>query len=141
MDVPIGPDHDVPAERDAGRNAPRERRWGVIGGLTGSAFGVLAFVVAARFDHAPLADMIGSPYPPFLQARRILSFDWFLLSGLAVGSAFLVYGLVALHTGRYPRSDAYGSVLTGAILSALSGAILFTRLWAVLHAPLNGVAH
>jgi hypothetical protein len=138
--VPIEPDHDVPSERDAGRNAPRERRWGIIGGLTGSAFGALAFVVAVQFDHAPLADLIGSPYPPFLEARRVLSFDWFLLAGLTVGFGFLVYGVVALHSGRYPRSDGYGSVLTGAILTALSGAILFTRLWAVLHAPLTGAA-
>ena len=48
--------------------------------------------------------------------------------------------MVALHSSRYPRSDGYGSVLTGAILTALSGAILFIRLWAVLHAPLTGVA-
>ncbi len=137
--VPIGPDHDAPVERTQGLNARRERRWGVIGGTVGSVFGVGAFLVSKFVDDARGADLVGSPYPPFLERPVMLAFDWFLLTGLAVGLGFLIYAVVLIHVGRYPRTDGYGATLLGAILTALSGTILFIRLWAVLHATVNPV--
>ena len=56
-----------------------------------------------------------------------------LLALLLVGLAFLSGALVVLRMGRYPRSDGYGAVLLGAILSALGGFVLFVRVWAMTH--------
>ena len=106
----------------------------MIEGTVGSAFGVGAFVVSKFVDGARGADLIGSPYPPFLKRTVPLALDWFLLAGLVAGFALLVFGFVVVRVGRYPRTDGYGATLTGAILTALSGTILFIRLWGVLHA-------
>jgi hypothetical protein len=55
----------------------------------------------------------------------------FLLAGLTVGAGFLVAALLPCRLGRYPRTDAFGALLIGMLLSALSTIILLTRLLAV----------
>ena len=55
-----------------------------------------------------------------------------MIVALATGLGFLVAALVLARKSRYPRPDASGAALTGLILAATSGAILFTRLLAIV---------
>jgi hypothetical protein len=71
-------------------------------------------------------------YPPFFATRRLLAFDLYMGAALATGVGFLVAALVLARVSRYPRTDVSGALLTGLILALASGAILLTRLLAVV---------
>jgi hypothetical protein len=55
-----------------------------------------------------------------------------MIVALATGLGFLVGALVLARKSRYPSTDVSGAALTGLILAATSGAILFTRLLAIV---------
>ncbi len=115
---------------EAGTSPARERRWGLIGGTLGSLYGVGAGLVAIVVEGAPWWPT--GTYPPFFVTRRLLVFDVYMIVALATGLGFLVAALVLARKSRYPRTDASGAALTGLILAATSGAILFTRLLAIV---------
>ena len=127
------PLQDQPAERAVGVSAARERLWGVVGGLVGSSVGVGSFLVAWLIDRAPWNELSGAPYPPFLAARRMIGLDYYLLSVVLLGMAFLACALLGLRLGRFPRSDGYGATLVGGLLCALGGVVLFVRVFAITH--------
>ena len=127
------PSLDQAAERSSGFSCRRERAWGIVGGVVGSLAGVGSFLVCWFVHGASLSQLTGAPYPPFLARRAMIALDYYLLALLLVGLAFLSGALVVLRMGRYPRSDGYGAVLLGAILSALGGFVLFVRVWAMTH--------
>ncbi len=117
------PDEPIPPE--AGRNASRERIWGVVGGILGSLLGGGSALIAVYIEGASWAE---TPYPAFFARRRLLTYDLYLLTWLALGLGLLVAALAFSRRGRYPRTDAFGAGLIGLIVFALSTAILFTRL-------------
>jgi hypothetical protein len=84
----------------AGRSARRARRWGVVGGVLGSLFGIGSALIAVYVHGAQWAE---APYPAFFSQRHVLAYDVFLLFGLAVGAGFLVAALLLCRFGRYPR--------------------------------------
>jgi hypothetical protein len=127
------PSHDQPAGRAVGVSDARERLWGAIGGLVGSAIGVGSFLVAWLADRAPWKELSGAPYPPFLAARRMIALDYYLLGVVLLGMGFLGCALIGVRLGRFPRSDGYGATLIGAILCALGGVVLFLRVFAITH--------
>jgi uncharacterized membrane protein YfcA len=120
---------DQPISAAAGRSARRERSWGVVGGIIGSLFGVGSALIAVYVHGAHWTE---APYPAFFSQRHVLAYDVFLLTGFAAGAGFLVAALLLCRFGRYPRTDAFGALLIGMLLSALSTAILLTRLVAVI---------
>jgi hypothetical protein len=91
-----------------GRSARRARRWGVVGGVLGSLFGIGSALIAVYVHGAQWAE---APYPAFFSRRHVLAYDVFLLFGLAVGAGFLVAALLLCRFGRYPRTDAFGALL------------------------------
>ena len=127
------PMHEEPALRSVGVSGARERLWGVVGGLVGSAVGVGSFLVAWLVDRAPWKELSGAPYPPFLAAHRTIALDYYLLGLVLLGMGFLAYALIGLRLGRFPRSDGYGATLIGAILCVLGGVVLFVRVFAITH--------
>lgn len=116
--------------REAGTSPARERRWGLIGGTVGSLYGVGSGLIAIFVEGAPWWPT--GTYPAFFATPRLLVFDVYLVSALATGVGFLVAALVLARVSRYPRTDASGALLTGLVLALTSGAILFTRLLAVI---------
>ncbi len=108
-------------------------RWGVLGGVLGSAAGGGAFLVASLIQGEPWQEMARAPYPTFFSRREIMPIDLYFFVWFLVGIGFLVAALILIRIGRYPRTDGGGATLAGAIFSALAGVILFLRLWAVLH--------
>jgi hypothetical protein len=125
-------DHDQPADPMAGLAARRERMWGLVGGGLGAIFGVGSALIAVYVEKSPW--FTAGPYPEFFTSRRLLAYDQFLLAELVVGFAFTIAGGLAARFGRYPRTDGFAASLVGAILSALAGTLLFTRLVAVVRA-------
>ena len=115
---------------EAGTSAARERRWGLIGGTLGSLYGVGAALIAVVVEGAPWWPT--GTYPPFFATPRLLAFDVYLAFALATGVGFLVAALVLARVSRYPRTDVSGALVTGLVLALTSGAILFTRLLAVI---------
>jgi hypothetical protein len=101
----------------------------VVGGALGALFGIGSALIAVYVQGAR---WIETPYPAFFSQRHVLAYDVFLLAGLAVGAGFLVAALLLCRFGRYPRTDAFGALLIGTILVALSTAILLTRLVAII---------
>jgi hypothetical protein len=102
----------------------------VVGGVLGSLFGVGSALIAV---HVHGARWVEAPYPVFFSQRHVLAYDVFLLAGLAVGAGFFwPLRCCFCRFGRYPRTDAFGALLIGMILSALSTAILLTRLVAIV---------
>jgi hypothetical protein len=102
----------------------------VIGGILGSLYGVGAALIAIVVEGAPWWPT-GS-YPPFFQTPRLLVFDAYMLVALLAGLGFLVAALVLARRSPYPRTDASGALVMGLVLGTTSGAILFTRLLAVV---------
>jgi hypothetical protein len=123
---------DVPVERDAGVSASRERKWGLIGGVTGTVVGVGSAAVAIGLDGAAYYET--DLYPRIFRSHEILAMDFYLLAVLLTGAGFSAAALVFARTSLYPRTECYGAGLTGLILSSLAGLILFTRLMALLAA-------
>jgi vacuolar-type H+-ATPase subunit I/STV1 len=124
---------DSPLDPSAGLSARRDRRWGVLGGVLGTAAGGGAFLVASLIQREPWQEMARAPYPTFFSRREIMPIDLYFFAWFLAGIGFLVAALILIRIGRYPRTDGGGATLAGAIFSALGGVILFLRLWAVLH--------
>ena len=121
---------DQPVERKQGISSHRERRWGVVGGISGSLVGGGAALVGVFIDGMPW--YTSGPYPRVFTEARFLAIDIYLLVVLAVGATFSTAGIVFSRRSPYPRTDAFGAGLTGAILMALGGVILFIRLVALI---------
>ena len=123
--------NESPVPVGAGVSRVRDRMWGLVGGLLGVAVGVGSAVIAVFVEGAdPLAST--SPYPPFFAKRQLLVYDVFLAVVIFVGVAFAITGIVLTRRGKFPRTDALGALLASAVLTALGGALLFTRLIAVI---------
>jgi hypothetical protein len=123
-------DAGLEVAREAGTSPARERRWGVIGGTLGALYGLGSALIAVFVEGAPWWS--SGLYPAFFATRRLLTFDLYLGSALATGVGFLVAALALARVSRYPRTDASGALVVGLVLSLTSGAILFTRLLAVV---------
>jgi hypothetical protein len=123
--------NEAPIPVGAGVSRDRDRMWGLIGGLLGVTFGVGSAAIAVFVEGAdPLSSTV--PYPAFFAKRQLLVYDAFLAAVIAVGVAFAITGIVLTRRGRFPRTDALGTLLVSAVLTALGAALLFTRLVAVI---------
>jgi hypothetical protein len=118
--------------REAGTDPAREQRWGVIGGTIGSLYGIGAGLIGLFVEGAPWWPT--GTYPPFFATPRLRVFDAYMIVALATGLGFLVAALVLARRSQYPRTDVSGALLTGLVLAACSGAILFARLLAIMGA-------
>ena len=116
--------------REAGTSPARERWWGVIGGTLGALYGLGSALIAVFVEGAPWWS--GGPYPVFFATPRLLVFDAYMASALVMGVGFLIAALVFARVSRYPRTDASGALIGGLVLAVTSGAVLFTRLLAVI---------
>jgi hypothetical protein len=123
---------DVPVERSAGVSASAERKWGLIGGLAGTAVGVGSAIIAVGIDGAPFYET--GIFPSIFRKKEVLSIDIYFLAVLLAGAAFSAAALVLARRSPYPRSEAYGAGLLGLILSSIAGLVLFLRLMALLTA-------
>ena len=123
---------DAPAERNTGVSASRERKWGLIGGLTGTVVGGGSAAVAGGLDGAAFYET--ELYPSIFRSHEVLAMDLYMLAVLIAGAGFSAAGLVFARRSPYPRTECYGAGLIGLILSSLAGLILFTRLMALLAA-------
>jgi hypothetical protein len=122
------PDRGIGPEE--GTSPARERSWGLTGGVMGAISGVGAALIALYVEGAPWWP--SGPYPAFFGTPRLLTFDAYLGSALAIGVGFLVSAAALARVSRYPRTDASGALIVGLVLGLTSGAILFTRLLAVV---------
>jgi len=104
--------------------------WGLIGGTVGSLFGIGAALVAMGLDGVPWYS--SGPYPLVFTERRLLAIDIYFLLALFVGLGFSTAAAFFSRRSPYPRSDAFGAGLLGAILTGVSGLVLFTRLVALI---------
>ena len=120
-----------PVERSQGVSSERERRWGVIGGISGSLVGCGAALIGIFIDGMPW--YTSGPYPRAFAEHRLLAIDVYLVAVLVIGAAFSTAGIVFSRRSLYPRTDAFGAGLIGTVLMALSGVILFIRLVALIH--------
>ncbi len=118
-----------PIDRTAGLSPARERRWGLIGGLAGALAGCTCALVAVYLDGASWLE--SGPYPAIFREPRLLAIDVCLLVFIVLGLGFSVAALVSVRRSPFPRSEAYGAGLIGALLSVLGGVILFIRLVAL----------
>ena len=118
-----------PVDRSAGLNPARERRWGLIGGAAGALAGCTCALAAVYLDGASWFE--SGPYPSIFREPRLLAIDFCLLALVVVGLGFSVAALVSVRRSPFPRTEAYGAGLIGALLSVLGGVILFTRLVAL----------
>ena len=115
-----------------GVSAERERRWGFIGGVSGSGFGVGSAIVAMGLDGASFLET--GPYPEIFKRPALLAMDVYLLATLLAGAGFLVAAAVYARRSDFPRGDAFGATLVGGLLTTLAGFILFVRLYALVNA-------
>jgi hypothetical protein len=113
-----------------GVSVARERMWGLIGGGLGALVGVGSALIAVYVEGANWGSS-SSPWPEFFTHPRLLVYDGFLLATVAVGAALTVIAAIAARLSRFPRSDAFGAALGGAILTLLGGVLLFTRIVAI----------
>lgn len=119
-----------PMKRSQGVSPERERRWGVIGGISGSLVGGGAALIGVFIDGMPW--YTSGPYPRAFAEHQLLAIDIYLMAVLVVGTAFSTAGIVFSRRSLYPRTDAFGAGLMGTILMSLSGFILFIRLVALI---------
>src|SRR5437867_10163605 len=109
---------ETPVPVGAGVSRDRDRMWGLIGGLLGVAVGLGSAAIAVFVEGAdPLSST--SPYPAFFAKRQLLVYDVFLGAVIIVGVAFAIGGIVLTRRGIYPRTDALGTLLVSAVLTAL----------------------
>jgi hypothetical protein len=105
--------------------------WGLVGGLLGVFVGVGSAAIGVFVEGAdPFAS--ASPYPAFFAKRQLLVFDYFLLFVLFLGGAIAATGIVLVRRSAFPRTDALGALIASGVLLVLGGALLFTRLVAVI---------
>ena len=104
--------------------------WGLIGGTVGSLFGIGAALVAIGLDGVPWYSSV--PYPLVFTEQRLLAIDIYFLLALFVGLGFSTAAAFFSRRSPYPRSDAFGAGLLGAILTGVSGFVFFTRLVALI---------
>jgi divalent metal cation (Fe/Co/Zn/Cd) transporter len=122
---------ETPVPVGAGVSRDRDRMWGLIGGVLGVAVGLGSAAIAVFVEGAdPLSST--SPYPAFFAKQQLLAYDVFLAAVIVVGVAFALTGIVLTRRGKFPRTDALGTLLVSAVLNALGAALLFTRLVAVI---------
>jgi hypothetical protein len=124
-----GVTQDSPAERTSGLSPRRERIWGIVGGAVGTAFGVGSALTAVYLQGASWTE--AGPYPGFFRTAGLAPYDLFLAGGAVAGLGFLAAALWFSRAGRYPRTDAFGAGLIGAILLALVSSLFFLRLFAM----------
>ena len=123
--------NETPVPVGAGVSPNRDRMWGLVGGLLGIAVGLGSAAIAVFIEGAdPLSST--SPYPTFFGKRQLLVYDVFLAAVIVVGVAFAITGIVLTRRSKFPRTDALGTLLVSAVLTALGAALLFTRLVAVI---------
>jgi len=122
---------ETPISTTDGLSRRRDRTWGLIGGALGVAVGVSSAGIAIFVEGANALDST-VPYPGFFTKRELLSYDIFLAVVIAAGAAFAVSAVVFARRSRFPRTDAMGGALCGAVLLVLGSALLFTRLIAVI---------
>ena len=117
-------------DRKTGLSPTRERMWGLIGGTVGSLFGIGAALVAMGLDGVPWYS--SGPYPLVFTEQRLLAIDIYFLLALFVGLGFSTAAAIFSRRSPYPRTDAFGAALLGAILMGVSGLVFFTRLVALI---------
>ncbi|MGH9323833.1 MAG: hypothetical protein ACRD21_13220 [Vicinamibacteria bacterium] len=122
---------DAPVPLEAGVSAARERRWGFVGAVVGSATGIGAAAVAVGIDGASFYET--GLFPRIFQSGDILAIDLYLLVMLVAGASFSAAALVLARKSPYPRTETYGAGLVGLILMSLAGFIFFTRLMALVN--------
>ena len=122
---------ETPIATTDGVSRRHDRMWGLIGGALGIAVGVGSAAVAIFLEGANAFEST-VPYPRFFRRREVLAYDLFLLLVIAAGAAFAVGAVVLARRSRFPRTDAMGGVLCGAVLLVLGSALLFTRLIAII---------
>jgi hypothetical protein len=121
---------ETPIAMTEGLSGQRDRRWGWIGGVLGTAVGLGSAAIGVFVEGANAYQ--SSPYPPFFTKQQLLAYDVFLGSVVVVGGAFGIAAMVLARRSRFPRTDALGAALAGTILMLLGSALLFTRLIAVV---------
>lgn len=122
--------NETPIATTDGRSGPRDRMWGWIGAILGSAVGIGSAAIAVFVEGANAYQ--SSPYPPFFTRRQLLAYDVFLGAVVIVGAVFGVAAIVLALRSRFPRTDALGAALAATILMLLGSALLFTRLIAIV---------
>jgi hypothetical protein len=113
-----------------GLSPRRDRAWGLIGGALGVAVGVGSAAIAIFVEGANAFES-SVPYPRFFTKRELLTYDIFLALVIAAGAAFAISAVVFAKRSRFPRTDAMGGALCGAVLLVLGSALMFTRLIAI----------
>ena len=121
---------ETPIATTEGLSAQRDRRWGWIGAVLGTAVGLGSAAIGVFVEGAS-ADQ-SSPYPPFFTKQQLLPYDVFLGAAVVIGGVFGIAAMVLARRSRFPRTDALGAALAGTILMLLGSALLFTRLIAVV---------
>lgn len=122
---------ETPIATSDGVSPRHDRRWGLIGGALGVAVGVGSAAIAIFVEGANALEST-APYPRFFTRREVLAYDVFLLLVIAAGAAFAISAVVFARRSRFPRTDAMGGALCGAVLLVLGSALLFTRLIAIV---------
>jgi hypothetical protein len=105
--------------------------WGFIGATLGVAVGLGSAAIAVFVEGANASEST-VPYPRFFTRREVLTYDIFLALVIAAGAAFAIGAVVFARRSRFPRTDAMGGALVGAVLLVLGSTLLFTRLIAVI---------
>jgi hypothetical protein len=119
-----------PVDAKAGLSPSRERRWGLIGGTVGPIVGIGAAVTAIAIDGVPW--YTSGPYPLVFTEHRLLALDVYIMIVFLAGLGFSTKGLIDARQSPYPRTDAFGAGLMGAILMGVSGFVAFIRLIALI---------
>ena len=123
--------NETPVPVNAGLSRRRDAMWGILGGLLGVLVGGGSAAIGIFVEGAdPLAP--SSPYPAFFAKRQLLAYDYFLLFVIFLGAVIAVAGAVLARRSKFPRTDTLGALIVSGVLLVLGGALLFTRLVAVI---------
>ncbi len=122
---------ETPVPVNAGLSRRRDAMWGILGGLLGVVVGGGSAAIGIFVEGAdPLAP--SAPYPAFFAERQLLAYDYFLLFVIFLGAVIAVAGAVLARRSKFPRTDTLGALIGSGVLLVLGGALLFTRLVAVI---------
>ncbi len=123
--------NETPVPVNAGLSRRRDAMWGILGGLLGVLVGGGSAAIGIFVEGAdPLAP--SSPYPAFFAKRQLLAYDYFLLFAIVLGAVIAVTGALLARRSKFPRTDTLGALIVSGVLLVLGGALLFTRLVAVI---------